>query len=644
MAGAGKLIKIAPDDTVTNWGIERPPDQLAVTKVAQDIITIDNFDSHAGNWTTHLCAVANDNTEFQFGTGSLKVTPSALAPLWFINSTVGYPKDLSKYPNGDISLPTDLISLWVSCDVPAKTVWFWIMFDVSDGTFKTDYYLAVIQIVTSTNNTHAAGANALIPVDKDRWTQLTLAKSQFQRIGTKLNLDWSNVVAVRIEAGGPGAVPPNPVVNLDQFQMIGGQPLGVGPAAISGGSEYEYFSTFLNLVTGNRSNPQPDSAKVFGVALQANSLTQIPTSTDSQVGARELWRTSAENFGGSQTAFILDTIYDNTTTVYTDVTADTSIPITQTPWIKSSAYILNQLVDAGNGYYFKVTVAGTTGAVSPTWQIPQSTWVALGAFLLNTTIAPRKAAGRFFKATTAGTTGRVEPNWAAVAGGGTVTDGTVVWTDQGTLSTVDNTVTWLFQGINSTPVLGNQAIQFDNIKPFATIGDAVGPWQGSMVWTRDSAAGSRGNIYFSPPGRAEGMGLFINVSTDTDPTQKAIIWQEQLFLVTVNAIYRLDGTYPNIAPTKLYDHSGSTFPFTMVADKRGIYYRDQDALHGMNYGGNPMVGFEQLATILRHQPAENLPAFLPTFAGFAREEIYWSDETQVTLAMNLNPETGHAWR
>src|SRR5260370_34017368 len=152
--------------------------------------------------------------------GSLRSTPAALAPLWFINSTVGYPKDLSRYPNGDISLPTDLICLWVSCDVPAKTVWFWIMFDVSDGTFKTDYYLAVIQIVTSTNNPKAAGANALIPVDKDRWTQLTLAKSEFQRIGTKLNLDWSNVVAVRIEAGGPRSIPPNPHAHLDQVPRI----------------------------------------------------------------------------------------------------------------------------------------------------------------------------------------------------------------------------------------------------------------------------------------------------------------------------------------------------------------------------------------------------------------------------------------
>lgn len=646
IAGAGKLVKVAPDNnsTVTNWGIDNPPDQMAVTKIAQDVLTIDNFNASAGNWTTHNTAIANDAVEFQTGTGSLKCTPNAPHLPWFINTVVGYPKDFSKYGNGDISLPSDLITMWCNFSDPTKFTWMWWMFDVSDGTFKTDYYLAVIQLVQSSTNVHVAGANATFIPDSNRWIQLGVPKSSFQRVGTHLNKDWSNVVAVRIMSGlTAGAT--GPTVNLDQFQIQGGSPLGAGPAALSGGSEYEYFATFLNLVTGNRSNPQPDSAKVFGVALQNDALSQIPVSTDAQVGARELWRTSAENTGGGQTAFFLDTIYDNSTTTYTDKTADISIPITQTQWVASSAYQTGQLVDGGNGYYFKVTAGGggNSGATIPAWVIPQSTWAPLAAFLINTTIAPRAANGHFFKVTVAGVSGRSTPNWAA---GGTIVDGTITWVDQGAQTTTDNALTWTFQGVNSTPVLGTQAIQFDNIRPPATLGDAVGPYQGSMVWTRNSATGAKGNIYISPPGRAEGYGPLgaINVSTDNDPAQKAVIWQEQLWLFTVNAIYRMDGVYPNITPTKLYDHAGSIFPFANVSDKRGIYYRDQDAIHGMNYAGNGLVGFEQLSTILRNQPSENLPAFKPTFAAFAREEIYWSDETQVTLAMNLNPETGHAWR
>jgi len=62
----------------------------------------------------------------------------------------------------------------------------------------------------------------------------------------------------------------------------------------------------------------PDPAVVGGVAVQAVNVTNIPVSSDAQVGNRKLWRTTA----GGDLAFYLDTIPDNTTTTYTDTRAD----------------------------------------------------------------------------------------------------------------------------------------------------------------------------------------------------------------------------------------------------------------------------------------------------------------------------------
>lgn len=53
------------------------------------------------------------------------------------------------------------------------------------------------------------------------------------------------------------------------------------------------------------------------------------------------------------------------------------------------------------------------------------------AVALNDTVIPATPNGRIYKCTTAGTTGASEPTWTTAAGG-TVSDGTAVWTEQTT--------------------------------------------------------------------------------------------------------------------------------------------------------------------------------------------------------------------
>src|SRR6185312_7402761 len=56
-------------------------------------------------------------------------------------------------------------------------------------------------------------------------------------------------------------------------------------------------------------------------------------------------------------------------------------------------------------------------------------WTASTAVTGTSYVVPNTANGRLYKCTTAGTTGASEPTWPTT-NGGTVTDGTAVWTEQ----------------------------------------------------------------------------------------------------------------------------------------------------------------------------------------------------------------------
>jgi hypothetical protein len=658
--GGGKSpFKIDPSGNITNWGIVQPDNSTVASNVVWDQIVIDSFVGSAANYTAVNTSKADEATIVAVGAGSLKLNPTAA---WSITQVFGSAQNWEQYSNGDFSLNTDVFQIWFYFDAFGTTqpgVWFQIDIDINDGSFKKDWYALSIGFLNSTNANPRVRHNVNLDVvfQVGQWQQLNLAKSLFLRNGTTTQLDWSMVQGIRFKGGNFTGN-----LYLDNFTLSGGAALGAGPAVGNGGSEYDYYITYQNLITGSESNPQDTPTKVFAVADNKVQLTNIPVSSDAQVTARNIYRSSAQILPGATfPAFLLDTIWDNTTTTYLDSVADFSIPLIQTPWTKSIAVPPatpptnpgpgNYYIDAGNGYYFLLTTPGTTGAQPPAWKIPTTQWSPRSIFLLNDTIAPLKAAGQFWIVTTPGTSGTTQPNWAGSTGvGSTLTDGTVVWTNQGLQNTTDNSAVWTFQGINSTQTLTNQGLLFDNLNPQSTYDDAYGPSpDNTMLFARDSAA--TGYVYESPPGRPESVGQAYPVSSSNDPIQKVTEWDGQIWVYSTARCYRAVGNYPQRSFPAVDDSLGTLKPYTVVPVKLlGIVYWAPDGIRIMNYSGSTLIGFRELAPIFRGQSEENIliawnETTGPVWAEEARNEVFFSDGTALTLGLTYDGGGGGAvWR
>lgn len=648
--------KIDQSGNISNWGIVNPSNDVVASKVANQQIVIDDFEASAGNYTAVACAKANESTIVAVGSGSLSVNPAGtstnLLP-WSITQIYSAAQNWSYYTSGDFSVQTDTFQIWLYLDnfgAVQPGTWIEIDVDVNDGTFKKDWYSFAIGLLNPSAPTPNVRheVQKLITFQVGQWQQITWAKSEFVRNGTNLELDWSMVQALRIKGGT--LIVTTAKYYFDNFTLEGGSEMGAGPAVGNGGSEYDYAIVYRNLTTGSQSNPQDTVAKVFDIEVQQVALSNIPVSTDTQVTARDIYRSQALTVPGGGNLFYLDTIYDNTTTTYTDKYADFSIRLITTPWTKSIAVppsmpthvsTFNYYVDAGNGYYFKLKTAGTTGAAPPTWSIPNSSWFPHHEFALNETAAPQKAAGQFWQVTTSGVSGVFEPNWAGhTTPGNTITDGAVVWTNIGSKDTTDNTAVWTFQGINSPPVLSNDELLYDNAAPMITYDDAVGPYQNSMFFCRDAAFGSAGYVYASPPGRPESVGQVYQVSSTEDPTQKLVIWDAALWLLTSGRGFQGRGEYPAISFQNIDGVLGTTVPATVISTQVGIIYWAADGIRLANYSGSRLVGFDALSPVFRGQNEENLTAWSainpPVWAAAGRDEIIFSDSVSLTLGLSYD--------
>jgi hypothetical protein len=96
---------------------------------------------------------------------------------------------------------------------------------------------------------------------------------------------------------------------------------GAGGSVFTSASVYSYKITFVSK-QGLESNAGPQSTDLtLGSGTATLELTNIPTSLDPQVTSRKIYRT----VGGGSVWIFIDSIYDNTTTVYSDTLADSAL-------------------------------------------------------------------------------------------------------------------------------------------------------------------------------------------------------------------------------------------------------------------------------------------------------------------------------
>ena len=181
------------------------------------------------------------------------------------------------------------------------------------------------ELLEGTNFISEADRNGLITsISEKTWIAL-VDSAQFMAIPKKLfvkqnNFDWSNVTLITFRFSN---VFDNRSVCVGDVQLVGGgkDDSGAGDADNTRGGmqgTYRYRVTFRNTTTGNRSNAGPVTQVAKDVNRGYVALTGIPTSSDSQVDAREIWRT----MGDGTRFFKIAQIDDNVTTTFDDQVAD----------------------------------------------------------------------------------------------------------------------------------------------------------------------------------------------------------------------------------------------------------------------------------------------------------------------------------
>lgn len=202
------------------------------------------------------------------------------------------------------------------------------------------------------------------------------------------------------------------------------------------------------------------------------------------------------------------------------------------------------------------------------------------------------------------------------------------------------------RGGSETYLDPTQELPFDNLKPDDTFEDAVGPHVGRMWWTRNTATGERGRVYFSPSGRAEAVAGFIEVASEEDEPQKLVIWNEQLWCFTKRKVFRIVGVEEPFLFTEVWGAPGTQEPFTVVPTPAGILYRAQDGVRAFDGQFSRVIGEgDPLRPLFRNGTPDGFPVtFVGDYAAYGRGEYYLTDSRDADRTMlAVDVETG-AWR
>lgn len=298
-------------DGITNWGLLAPGSTETV---------IQDFNS-AGVFTATNCTLTNESTTTWDG-ASVKITQNSVTSTFYFDASYGTAFGIDTttadraalyvyIPRGEYTkFSTDGLS-----GSPAIQVFFgsdnnlatnWYRFDFTIGRLAEGWNRLTFDFRQAPDNDPTTTA-------QDGASSGTLDPASINYMRWQFNPKTTNTEAI--------------VAFMDRnVTMDQGAP--VPAASVTAGNpngSYTYKVTYVSRF-GHESNAGPASPAVT-VSSKQIDLTEIPVSPDEQTVARRIYRTVA-----SGTVYLLlTTIYDNSTTTYTDNTADGSLSQIQPP-------------------------------------------------------------------------------------------------------------------------------------------------------------------------------------------------------------------------------------------------------------------------------------------------------------------------
>lgn len=363
---------------------------------------------------------------------------------------------------------------------------------------------------------------------------------------------------------------------------------------------FNYVVTFRVTATGLESGPNPTPV-VAAPAAQQDDVAAIPTGTGA-VDSRRLYRTK----DGGTDYFLLTTIADNVTVTFTDTTLDANLGTTPFTTL--------------NGTYkyrvtFKNSVTGSRSNANPN----------------AVTVAPANQPV-LLKDIPISPDPQVDSReiWRTAAG----LDVFFL------LTTIPNNSETLF--LDTIPDVNLQTVELplDNDPPEATFQDTAGPYVGRAWWARDTSEGDGGRVFFSPVGRPEALGGFIEINNGDDPTQRLVFWGGVLYCFTNGKIIQILGTDEPFTFNEVFGAPGTTAPFSVVPSPWGIFYQATDGLRLFDGAKSSLIGFDAIGRLLQGEDLEGVPPFRAIVAEYAGREVWFSDEA-TTLVVDPNNGT---WR
>jgi hypothetical protein len=197
---------------------------------------------------------------------------------------------------------------------------------------------------------------------------------------------------------------------------------------------------------------------------------------------------------------------------------------------------------------------------------------------------------------------------------------------------------------------GNETLPLDNDTPNADdflFRDAVGLHHGRMWYFNNIAAtGGAGNGYYSPTGRAEAVSAFIQITSgDSDTALKGQIWDNRLFVISLEGLYEIMGTDEPFVARKIESAPGTLLPNTFVASSLGLFWVAPDGVYYFDGTSATNLTDQTLAPIFRLRDAiEDFAASsVPSIAEAGRNGLWLADGTGSEYTYVFDFDT-RAWR